>query len=213
MSRINDRGAHFAPVEQRVSKKPFAMAVAMAALALGLVGGTIAYIITNTDDVVNTFTPGTVETGIEETVDENKTTKSNVYITNDSSSSVPVYIRATYVVSWTNATDSTGAGNVSYYAETPEAGKHYSIDYATPDNVPTGWVYCESDGFYYYTSPVGPGKSTSALIGTLTDLGTAPTGYHLTVDVISESIQASPTTAVVDAWGVTLGTDGTSISK
>ena len=79
-----------------------------AALALALVltlsvGGTIAYLITNTSAITNTFTPSYVDCLVDESFNGN--VKTNVSVKNNGDTEA--YIRATVIVTWQDA-----AGNV-----------------------------------------------------------------------------------------------------
>lgn len=178
-------------------KKSLVLLTAMVVLLCAVVGGTVAYLVTATDPVTNTFTPSSLETKIEETFSDN--VKSDVKITN--TGNVKAYIRAAVIVTWQN-----DSGKV--YGAVPKLNEDYSYTGAA-----SGWTVLASDGYYYYTSPVEPGSATSALIQYCKPLMAAPAdGYTLHVEIISEAIQAEPHTAVEQAWGVTVGTDGT-ISK
>lgn len=178
-------------------KKSLVLLTAMVVLLCAVVGGTVAYLVTATDPVTNTFTPTSASTSIEE--DFNHKVKDNVKIKN--TGDVKAYIRAAVIVTWQKA-DGT------VYGVVPKLGEDYSYTGAE-----SGWTGLANDGYYYYTSPVEPGAATSALIQSCKPLKAAPAeGYTLHVEIISEAIQAEPTTAVTQAWGVTVGADGT-ISK
>lgn len=180
-------------------KKSLVLLTAMVVLLCAVVGGTVAYLVTATDPVTNTFTPSSLETKIEEKFTSK--VKENVTIKN--TGNVKAYIRAAVIVTWQN-TDGTVYGTVPK----PGEGEDYSFTGPAP-----GWTGLESDGYYYYTSPVEPGSETSALIQSCKPRKAAPAdGYTLHVEIISEAIQAEPTTAVQEAWGVTVGSDG-KISK
>lgn len=174
-----------------------------AALALALVltlsvGGTIAYLITDTRPVTNTFTPGNVDCQVIETFDG--TIKSDVKIKN--TGNTDAYIRAAIVVTWQNA-----SGNV--LGKAPVLGSDYTLELATD----TGWNITTSDGYYYYATAVSVNNSTGILINECTVLKPAPAeGYTLCVEVLADAIQATPIKAVKDAWGVTVDADG-NISK
>lgn len=174
-------------------KKSLVLLTAMVVLLCAVVGGTVAYLVTATDPVTNTFTPSSLETEIEEKFSNN--VKSDVKITN--TGNVKAYIRAAVIVTWQN-TDGT------VYGVVPKLGEDYSYTGAE-----SGWTGPASDGYYYYTSPVEPRSETSVLIQSCKPQKAAPAdGYTLHVEIISEAIQAEPTTAVHDAWGVTVGSDG-----
>lgn len=154
------------------------------ALLVGTVGGTVAFLLDQTNPLVNTFTPGKVTPTIEETF--NGTVKHSVRIRN--TGDVPAYIRAKVIVTWKDAD-----GNV--YGSLPEAGTDYMIKYESGN-----WF--EKDQFWYCVFPVLPGNATGFLIGSCTAVaGRAPEGYDLSVEILAEAIQSEPTDAVVRAWG------------
>ena len=178
-------------------KKSLVLLTAMVVLLCAVVGGTVAYLVTATDPVTNTFTPTSSSTSIEE--EFNGKVKNNVKITN--TGDVDVYIRAAVVITWQ---DSSG----KVLGQVPVAGTDYAITWSMAD-----WIGPKSDGYYYYKKPVSEDESTGVLFTDCKPLKAAPVeGYTLHVEIISEAIQAEPTTAVTQAWGVTVSTDGT-ISK
>lgn len=173
-------------------KKSLVLLTAMVVLLSAVVGGTVAYLVTATDPVTNTFTPTSLKTEIKEDFKDN--VKKNVTIKN--TGDVKAYIRAAVIVTWQKA-DGT------VYGVAPKAGVDYSYTGAA-----SGWTGLASDGYYYYTSPVAPGSATSALIQSCAPLKAAPAdGYTLHVEIISEAIQAEPTTAVYEAWGFVPGSN------
>ena len=155
---------------------------ALVVIAMGVVGGTVAYLVTKTDPVVNTFTPGVVSCKIDETFDG--TTKSNVYVTNTGNTNA--YIRAAIIVTWKDA-----AGNIA--ATVPAKGTYYTLEMNETD-----WV--EHDGYYYYKGSVAPNAQTEKLIKTCTDLRSNG-DYTLCVEILADAIQSSPDSAVTQAWG------------
>ena len=64
-----------------------------------------------------------------------------------------------------------------------------------------------SDGYYYYTKAVPVGGSTGNLLEKAMTLD-----ENMQVVVLADAIQAMPKQAVIDAWGVTVDSNG-SISK
>ena len=154
-------------------------------LVLGIaVGGTVAYVYTNSDDVINEFTPGNVTCAVQETFDG--TTKEDVQIKN--TGNVDAYIRAVVIINWVDAN-----GNVC-------AQNHASptIEYNDTD-----WTL-GSDGFWYYKEAIAPEALTTNLINTA--FGVAQTdGCKLQVQVIASAIQSegSGATSAQDAWGRT----------
>lgn len=162
--------------------------VALVVLAGMLVGSTIAYLVSHTDPIMNTFTSAEVATTINEEFRE-KIIKEDVTVTN--TGDVDAFIRAAVVVTWQNE-----SGEV--YPTAPVRGEDYTVKY--PGN---GWV--EHGDYYYYTSPVKPKGDTKVL---LTDCSyykdAAPEGYTLHVEILASAIQSEPIKAVEEAWGVTI---------
>ena len=79
---------------KRMNKTKTILALALVALLLTCaVGGTVAYLVTKTDAVTNTFTPGRVTVRVEDTVSGN--VKKDVKITNTGNTSA--YIRVAIV--------------------------------------------------------------------------------------------------------------------
>ena len=168
------------------SRKTVAVLVSLALILLFAAGGTIAYIVTQTGGITNTFTAATVDNEVTE--DEfNGEVKSNVAVKN--TGDVTSFVRAQVIITWQNE-----AGNV--YAAAPQKDTDYTISYGT-DN---GWTL-GSDGFWYYSDPVNAEASTKALIEECKWIKDAPeTGYTLHVEILSQSVQASPDTAVTSLW-------------
>lgn len=177
-------GKHAAP---RGMKRSLVLVVSLLALLLVVAGGTLAWL-TAQDSVSNTFTPAHVTCDVEEKFDGK--TKSDVTIKN--TSDIPVYIRASIVVTWKDSN-----GNV--YGQLPVAGTDYTMTMANDSK----WV--PNGGYYYYTSPVAVGDTTGTLISSCTvKAGATPPGddYKLSVEIIAEAIQSQPDRAVGQAWGV-----------
>ena len=149
------------------------------------VGTTFALLKASTAPVENTFTAAKSGTDIVEELDGNQ--KKSIVVKN--TGTAVSYVRVKLVMNWVDE-----SGNVS---ATPV---NITVDY---DN--TNWF--EQGGIYYYTKPVAAnGGETTNLLKTPITQGTAPAGYHLEVTVLAESIQAAPSKAVTDSWGV--GVDG-----
>lgn len=178
-------GKHAAP---RGMKRSLVLVVSLLALLLVVAGGTLAWL-TAQDSVSNTFTPAHVTCDVVEKFDG--TTKKDVTIKN--TSDIPVYIRASIVVTWKDY-----SGNV--YGQKPT-----SSDYDMQMAKDSGWVL-GTDGYYYYTSPVAVGDTTGTLISSCTEVaGKAPAeNYRLSVEIIAEAIQSQPDRAIQQAWGVTI---------
>ena len=154
-------------------KKAFLIVLMIALLLAGAVGGTVAYLKTQTGEIENVFQPAGVPSEVEETF--NGTTKSNVVIRNNGN--VDAYIRAAIVATWKDS-----SGNI--YPKNPVAGEDYTIEINAVD-----WT--NSEGFYYYIEAVDAGDATSNLINSCTPVqGKAPNGYSLNVEILGQAIQA-----------------------
>ena len=180
MKFISSNGSHAGR-----TAKSSALIIALALILVLAVGGTVAYIFTQTDPVINTFTPTEAKITVNEQTNDNQKTSITV---KNISTGVPVYIRVALVA---NMIDE--AGNVTG-ADVPT--------FTPGENWRKG-----SDGYYYYTQPVPVGGSTGNLLEKAMTLD-----ENMQVVVLADAIQAEPTTAVTQAWGVTVDSNG-SISK
>ena len=173
MKFISSNGSHAGK-----AAKSSALIIALALILVLAVGGTVAYIFTQTDPVINTFTPTEAKITVDEETSNNQ--KTSITVVNNSTG-VPVYIRVALIA---NMID--GAGNVTGAASVPTftLGKD--------------WIK-GSDGYYYYTEPVPVGESTGNLLEKAMTLD-----ENMQVVVLADAIQAEPTTAVTQAWGVTV---------
>lgn len=180
-----------APRRPRMSRT--ALVLAAVVLVLGAaIGGTVAWLATNTPGLTNTFTPGEVKCTVEETFANG--VKSDVKIEN--TGNTDAYIRAKVVVTWKDKD-----GNV-YGGAVPAEGTDYTITYST-----SGWT--QVGDYRYCTQPVAPDASnnlTPVLISSASPVdGKAPEGYALSIEILAEAIQSSPASAVQEAWGFVPG--------
>ena len=187
-------------------KKKALLTMSVALLLAVVVGTTLAYILTNTDSVENTFKPSKVSCAVVEDggdpvaagTHNTGTEKKDVQIKNIGDTDA--YIRVAVVVNWMSA-DGTRV-----WATKPVEGTDYSITYATG----TGWEK-GSDGYWYYTQSV-PATDGSNLTGILIEnatqlvdkgpVGTDNTQYYLSVEIVASAIQAEGVgaTSAQDAW-------------
>ena len=179
-------------------RKEFVLLCSAVVLRIGLGGGSLAYLFTNTDPVRNTFTPAAVDVEIIENFNEQE--KKDVSFKNKGD--VPVYMRARLVINWTDSERNIVPAPASDY-------EVKTSDLALPES---GWV--KNGNYYYYTSPVPAGGTTSNLVNSITATTPDNPEYFLLVDVLVETIQADGVGSddkrpVESAWGVTVGTDGT----
>lgn len=151
------------------------------------VGTTFALLKASTAPVENTFTAAKSGTDIVEELDGNQ--KKSIVVKN--TGTAVSYVRVKLVMNWVDDNGNVSAEPVNI-----------TVDY---DN--TNWF--EQGGIYYYKMPVAANDGvTTNLLKTPITQGTAPEGYHLEVTVLAESIQAAPSKAVTDSWGVGVDSNG-----
>lgn len=143
-------------------------------LAIG-VGATIAYFHLASGPVINTFQAGSAGAVINEQVSGN--VKTEITVTNDGKS--PVYVRLRLVSYYEDA-----EGNVL-----PQASPMLSFT--------KGSKWFPMGNYYYYNAPVAAGDTTQDLLDT--DLAMAE---GQVIEVLADTVQATPAQAVKDAWGV-----------
>ena len=189
-------------MEKKQSKCGGRAALAAFALAGVLtVGGTVAYLVDQSNPVENVFSSTEVTCEVVETFDESG--KKDVQIQN--TGDIPAYIRAAVVINWVDS-----QGRV-----VPSVPDGYS--YAMTGNLPagSGWL-AGADGYFYYASPVAafdndPATSadmTANLIDSITVTAPQSPEYFLSVDILASAIQAEPSSVVQGKWKVALDANG-----
>ena len=180
------------------------MRAAVFAVLMSVAVPVFAYYITQSGTVTNEFTPAdSVQPNVIETFDGDKTVKSDVKV-HVGDTGYPVYVRAEILITWQ---DKNG---IVYYTK-PNAGTDYGLELNLTD-----WKLA-SDGFYYYQKSVESNGDTDVLIEKCEQKAeaAAPSGYSLSVEIITQTVQAIGRTdgdangentidAVEDAWGVSL---------
>ena len=165
--------------------KTAALILSLLLLVTAAVGGTLAYLLTQTESETNTFTPSKVACTVTENF--NGTTKSYVNVQN--TGDTEAYIRVKLVTYRVN-----------------DAGQHIGGTATIPTFTPgTNWV--EHSGYYYYTLPVAPNERPAVdLISSITleDSYTDADGGKQVIEVMAEAIQSSPAKAVGESWGVSI---------
>ncbi len=151
------------------------------------VGTTFALLKANTDPVTNTFTAAKSDIKIDEDVTGGQ--KKSIIVKN--TGTAVSYVRVKLVMNWVSGDGKT------------ISGEPVNID-VTYDT--TKWF--EQDGIYYYKMPVAAKDFTTNLLKTPITQDAAPDGYHLEVTVLAESIQAAPSAAVQQSWGVGVDSNG-----
>ncbi len=216
---------------RRGTRRISAIMVSLLLLLTLAIGGTLAYLVTNTGPVENTFTPGTVTCRVEEDPKPDKpvifdgSVKKNVNVRN--TGNVPAYLRVK-LISYRVNDDGNRIGGDSSIPE-------FALD--------ADWK--QYGDHYYYIHPVAAGETPAApLIGTsgikledytYTFYGATVTPEELAndpdavpygiksgkagggkqvIEVMAEAIQANGvkadgTPAVTDAWGIAVNADGT----
>ena len=154
------------------------------------VGTTFALLKADTAPVENTFTAAKSGTDIVEELDGNQ--KKSIVVKN--TGTAVSYVRVKLVMNWVDNT----TGNI-----------------VSGDNLPTVVLnesdWFEKDGIYYYKMPVAPDGKTENLLqadSPITEPTDKPAGCHLEVTVLAESIQAAPSAAVQQSWGVGVDSNG-----
>ena len=158
-------------------------------LLTAVVGSTAAYIKSTAQPIENIFAPAKVSCEINESFDGQ--TKEHIGVKN--TGNVNAYIRATVTVGWQI---DTGANVI--LATSPEENVDYKVVAGS-----SKWNR-GNDGYWYYADAITPESITEDLFSSVTALAEAPAGYKLSFNVICEAIQSDPTTAVSDAWKITL---------
>lgn len=158
-----------------VRGKSLALIVAVAALVLCVVGGTVAYLYAVTGSISNSFVAQKVNVTLDQTQQEGSL--SSVVVNNPDSEKADCFVRVALIPRF--------SGGVYDGAATLPAV-----------SLGTGWVR-HTDGYYYYTQVVTAGTSTEDL---LKDPLVLPS--NLGVDVLVQALQSTPADAVLEAWGV-----------
>lgn len=188
------RGKYERPKSRR-NKKPAILIVSLVLLLIAAVGGTVAYLQAISGRVTNTFTPAEVEITVNET--KTDTQKSNISFTNPKTDeAMPVYIRATLVIYWTDIFDVTNDGveNPTEQVIAQPTGASVSI----PSEPKDGWF--KVGDIYYYSQLVAPGSTTTEMLDAITVSLPDGATAQCHIDIHAEAIQAEPTAVVEAAW-------------
>lgn len=154
------------------------------------VGTTVALLVAHTNAVTNTFMAAKSGTDIVEELKDNQ--KKSIKVENTGTATS--YVRVKLVMNWVDNT----TGNIVSGDNLPEVTLNEA-----------DWF--EKGGIYYYKMPVAPvGEEPNNVTSNLLQANSPiteptegkPEGCHLEVTVLAESIQAAPSTAVQQSWGV-----------
>lgn len=153
------------------STKTLALLLSVVLIMGAVIGGSLAYLQTNSTSITNSFTPGHVGCEVKNTAD-------GFVVAPDSDTNTPVKLRAAIVANWVD-----GDGNV--YWQQPQVT-------VTGDK----WAVNNTDGFYYYSENVVPKGAAEPLTVSLNQGQVAPSAsYNLQIQVLGEAIQAEPAAA------------------
>lgn len=167
-----------------------ALTVALALILTVAIGGTIAWLVTKSNSITNTFQPSQVTCEVKEDFNKDTGVKENITVQN--TGDIDAFIRVKLVTYRTN-----------------DQGQHIGGT-ATLPNFTLGENWVEYGGYYYYTKPVAPGDTPAANLAdsmTLTEAYNDADGGHQAIDVMAEAIQSVPEAAVKAAWGTNFSID------
>ena len=187
------------------SVKPFLIAFCVCILACAAVSGSLAWLTSTPGPVVNEFIPGEVTIQVDETFDDEHTTKQNVSIKN--TGNVPAYIRVALVPAWVD-----DEGNIAAKPASLELNDDCNIAWGKDGSGYEADWFIGSDGFYYCKTVIEPGASTPILIKSCTVNG-GEHEYDFELQVIASAVQSLPTSTVETVWPVVVNTDGTLAKK
>lgn len=186
------------------SVKPFLIAFCVCILACAAVSGSLAWLISAPEPVVNEFTPGEVTIQVDETFDGS--TKSDVSIKN--TGTVPAYIRVALVPAWVD-----DEGNIAAKpASLEQLDSDCDIAWGKVGNGYEDDWFIGSDGFYYCKTVIEPDASTPILIKSCT-VKDGEHKYDFELQIIASAVQSLPTSTVERVWPVVVSTDGTLAKK
>ena len=185
------------------SIKPFLIAFCVCILACAAVSGSLAWLISTPEQVVNSFTPGVVTIQVDEKFDGS--TKSNVRIKN--TGNVPAYIRVALIPAWVD-----DEGNIAAKPASLKLNDDCNIAWGKVGNGYEDDWFIGSDGFYYCKTVINPGKSTPILIKSCTVKGEEHE-YDFELQVIASAVQSLPTSTVETVWPVVVDPDGRLANK
>ena len=169
---------------KKVSKrttKSIALLSSLALLLMMTVGGTLAYLVAQSETLTNTMQSSEVECEV---------IKEDGSFSVKNAGDIKAYLRAAVVVNWAGE-EGNSANTV--YGNAPKASD-YTLEIASE------WVK-GADGYYYYPTKVAPSEVKAFITSYgISDVAEAPLGYALQVEVLAQSIQALPDEAVEEAW-------------
>ncbi len=149
------------------------------------VAGTLAFLVTSSGPIVNSFSPSAVDCEVSETFDG--TIKSDVNVKNTGDTDAYVRVK---LVSYRVNDNGARIGGI-----------------ATVPGFTLGENWVKFGDHYYYTKPLAPGaEADTALTATGITLQsyTDADGGNQVIEVMAEAIQSGPARAVEQSWGVSI---------
>ncbi len=185
------------PNRKRLLFKSLPAAAILIGLMLTLAGASLAWLISETSPIVNTFTLGKVDVEIEETFDAGNTAKTSIIIQNpENPQNVDAYVRVALIPMIVD-----GDGEIQ--------GEQVSlVELGFKLNTGEGW-FDGGDGYYYYKNIVPVNGATASLIPDGDHISLTYNGKPVRLDVIADAVQARPAAAVTGVWPVTVNEDET----
>lgn len=160
-------------------KKLLVMVLSLVLLMAVATGVTLAYFASTSAPVINTFQAGSVGAEIKETVNGN--TKESIAVENTGDS--PVYVRVRLVNYWKDGENIAPKDSTLSVSE--NTAKWEKIG-----------------EYYYYTEPLAGGATTANLLSAGLTMTTDDNGYVQVIEVLADTVQASPPEAVQEVWGI-----------
>ena len=171
---------------KKILNKRFILIISILLILTAAVGGTVAFLTTQTPAVENRFESGRVTCEVVEEFKNGDATKKYVAIKNTGNTTA--YIRAAIVGNWVK-------------------DNKVVAPWTFNETIGSGWKK-GSDGYYYHKAPVAAEGKTSNLFDSYTAPSDGPKGSHLEMTIICQAIQSEPASAVEEAWDVTVGSNG-----
>lgn len=159
-------------------KRILAVVLSLMLLIIIGVGATLAYFASASGPVINTFQAGSVGAKIHEKISSNTKTSITVENTGDS----PVYVRVRLISYWKKGSDIAPKSSALSVSENANKWKKIGE-------------------YYYYTAPLAGGATTENLLSSGISM-TTEDGYTQVVEVLVDTVQASPADAVKEVWSI-----------
>lgn len=182
-----------------MSKRAALLVLSLVMILSVSVGGTLAYLIAQSETKTNVFQPGEVTTDTPEKFTDGQTEKKDVAVTN--TGNVEVYLRAQIVINWVKDINGSNCdGGHEVLAVKPVEGTDYTLTLADGR-------WSKSGDFYYYSEPVKADATTDYLIDSCTLRHNGPDGSHLQVTILTQAVQKEAFNGVNSPWQLVGGTN------